>query len=365
MNRFQQVVSGSGGAAAARNAVAGVRSVDLVSASIYSVLEAVTVRCRADIGLIWFRLPESGECVAPFLVGRQSRAAAPYHAAGTSIPAAVTSTGIAANVRPSKQPYHENHQSLSSLVEDSKRATLCVPIFTRYGEHNRTALGAMQLLAAEDSAFGFSDVDERFAFVSGVLLSSIISSHFGAHSGEWTTHMYDPAIISRDLTYCAELDQRSSTKEVDDFPSLPMLVFRSSHPEPNAAPRTLMQANALKAEMSRSAEQVTLPESMRDVSRYTRGIENSWSAAVNVQAGLERKIDALSAQLEAARQGLGSSVRDPGRSTASFATLSPLRQSTLTAVEVEDLHEATVARIRNTNGTTFLTEQGLVSNPRK
>jgi hypothetical protein len=362
LNRFQQVVSGTGGPMAARNAPV-IRSVDLVSASIYSVLEAVTVRCRADIGLIWLRLPDSGECVAPFLVGRQSRATVPYHSPASSIPTVVAATGIAANVRPSKQPHHESHTSLSSLIEDNKRATLCAPIYTRYGEHSRTTLGALQLLAAEDSSFGFSEVDERFVFTAVVMLSSMISGHYGAMSGEWTTRMYDPSPLARDVTYCAELDQRSSSKEVDDFPSLPMLVYRGNHPEPNTSPRTLVQANALKSEITRNAVPSTPAECMRDVNRYTRSIEQNWSAAVNTQAGLERKLEALGVQLEAARQGMGSSTRETNR-TATFAPLDAMRRSTLTAVEVEDLHDATIARMRATKGTTFLTDQGLVT-PKK
>ena len=220
----------------------------------------------------------------------------------------------------------------------------------------------MQLLAAEDSTCGFSDIDERFVFTAVGLLSAIVSGHYNSMLGDWTTRMYDPSPLARDATYCPELDQRSSEKSVDDFPALPMLVYRGAHPEPTAAPRTLVQTGAMKNEILHNAAPSTPVDCMRDVYRYTKSIEQNWGTAVNTQAALERKLESLGTQLEAARQGLGASPRDAPRGSVSH--LDSPRRTTLTAVEVEDLHEATLARMRLTKGTTFLTDQGLTSTPR-
>ena len=123
-----------------------------------------------------------------------------------------------------------------------------------------------------------------------------------------------------------------------------------------------MQTGAMKNEILHNAAPSTPVDCMRDVYRYTKSIEQNWGTAVNTQAALERKLESLGTQLEAARQGLGASPRDAPRGSVSH--LDSPRRTTLTAVEVEDLHEATLARMRLTKGTTFLTDQGLTSTPR-
>lgn len=379
-------------------ATATVKANDLVSATIYSVLEALVVRSRAEVGLIWLRPQDNaGELFAPFIAGLRAqhvKTAAPYRVPMSSLQGSVAATGVAANLSPAKHPDLIHHAtddggvskapSFTQLIVANAAANLVVPIFSRYGEHARSCIGAIHLIGSQSHPFPFGLRNETETAHAALLLSHIITTYLPTMLVEWSTRIYDPSTLLAAASYEAELDQRPSDKGVDDFDSSPMMVFRSASSDRNF-PRNLAQTKSLKADISQSAVPFSerAEDGLRDVHQSLRLLEENWKQSVNLQTSLEKKVETLTAELEAARQGLHTLAKsDYGVSHFRAAAASLMKLSAasagdrsghkatsssamMTAVDVEDMENDVTQQMKKSRTATFLTPSGELSTPAK
>lgn len=210
-------------------------ALELVSASIYSLLESLAIHARVDTALLWIRPKNliSNELIAPFVVGRDMSKlmnSAPYRVAETSIPCAVNVTGIAVNLKPHPGVLDTRRSEdipLSELIEQSNAAQLLVPVSSRYGDQ---VLAVIHLIGSPRYPFPFSRRNEEAAKYAATFFSVILSSHHETMANEWSNHFYDPSMAQCTSTYRGELDLRGDEKCVDDFAPPPMLVYRSLNP---------------------------------------------------------------------------------------------------------------------------------------
>ena len=273
------------------------------SASIYSVVEALTIRCRAELGVVWIKSTNSDGLVASFVAsGRKVGQGPPATIGMGSIPGAVFTTGIVLNMTgdvpedPSKFVAAATYELITNKT--TQHSSLTTPIFARYGEPNREAIGVLQLFGSSGIGSPFTADDERLAEVSSQLLSHLISTHQNQCIVSWMQRVYDPSALLANATYSARVDQNATMKGIDDFSRIPMLVFRAKFtppeetsadgPEDNrsgriAAPRggafSAVRLRNLRADMVQYGSQGETQEGLRDINRYMQGLEDSWKKA--------------------------------------------------------------------------------------
>lgn len=367
---------------------ATVKPSDLVSAAIYCAVEALVVRCRAEVGVVWLRPQDSaGELLAPFIAGHSTanlRTSAPYRIPSSSLVGTVAATGIAVNLSPHEDAHCKARNAASAehtsakpkasfahYLESNLSANLLVPLFSRYGEPSRTTIGVIQLIGSAAASFPFSERNELDAALASCLLTQTITAYLPTMMAEWTTRIYDHTIITTAASYDAKLDQRAAEKGTDDFDSTPMMIFRAGNCE-RTQPTNLAQTKVLKGDLLQSSQPLLFPvEGLKDVHRCLKSLEDNWASSVTLQTVLERKVEALTSQLDAARQGFislskgdaltpfrpkgpSASVRDAGR---------PAPQAAVTTVDIEDTENEVMQRIRKSTTAVFLTQSGELSTP--
>lgn len=292
-------------------------ALDLVSASIYSLLESLAIETRADSALLWIR-PRgvvAVELVAPFVVGRDIsalRASAPYRVAETSMPAAVSTTGTAVNVKPvvGVRDTRASHDiNLNELMESCNVAQLLVPVFNRYvngatatqPNHNTTAaspnggavIGVVHLIGSPRCPFPFNYRNEESATHAAMFLSSIMSTHYAVMAGEWGNHFYQPDILHSTSFFQGRLDLRADEKGIDDFTPTPLLVYRcekdlNGPTDPRESYFALRTAIARTASPSRP-----VLTRVRDLHRHATTMESNWTSAVDAATKLEHRMIAM------------------------------------------------------------------------
>ncbi|EPY41064.1 hypothetical protein AGDE_02861 [Angomonas deanei] len=273
---------------------------DLVSASIYRLLESLAVQTRADTALVWLR--PSGfvavELIAPFVVGRDMSKllrSAPYRVPESSIPCAVGSTGIAVNIKPREKcrdPRSTDEIPLLELIEKSNAAQLVAPVFSKGGELDRTVLAVVHLIGSPRFPFPFNKRNEDTTVQAASLLTTLISSHYEVMIGDWTNRFYDPSVLQTTSSYRADLDMRSDEKGMDDFSVPPTLIYRCTNDrvgefDPREASKALRQC------MTKSAAPLAPLAGVKDLHRHATTMENNWSSAVQYTSRLEGMIGTL------------------------------------------------------------------------
>ncbi|EAN78189.1 uncharacterized protein TEOVI_000841900 [Trypanosoma equiperdum] len=275
-------------------------ALELVSASIYCVLESVAIRTRAAVALLWIPPPGavSAELVAPFVVGRdvsRLRNSAPYRVGETSIPCAVSEAGIALNLKPRPgafDPRASENSPLVDLIETSNAAQLLVPVFTRYGEVQRSVLGVLHLLGTPVIPCPFTQRNEEMAVQTAATLSIIVSSHYEVMGGEWANRIYDPSLLISASAYQGTLDMRSTQKVVDDFAPPPILIYRGVN-ERKPEDDIREEVKALRNLMTRRPERRAEIYSVKDLQHYATTMEQNWVALLGTITEMENKINKL------------------------------------------------------------------------
>ncbi|KAG8347744.1 hypothetical protein ERJ75_000049500 [Trypanosoma vivax] len=285
-------------------------ALELVSASIYCVLESVAIRTRSAVALLWLPPPGavSAELVAPFVVGRdlsKIRNSAPHRVSETSIPCAVSEAGIALNLKPRQGKVEaklSENAPLVELIELSNAAQLLVPIFTRYGEIRRSVLGVLHLLGSPVFPCPFSPRNEEMAVQTAATLSIILSSYHETMGGEWANRIYDPSLLVSSSAYRGSLDMRSTQKIVDDFAPPPTLIYRGVHcRRPDDDIRE--EIKVLRHAMTRRPVRFKPLSSIKDLHRFALSMEENWVSMLKTTTEMEAKIskleeNAIQAELE-------------------------------------------------------------------
>lgn len=302
-------------------------ALELVSASIYSLLESLAIHNRVDTALLWIRPRNliSNELIAPFVVGRDMSKltnSAPYRVSETSIPCAVSVTGIAVNLKPRVGVMDSRRSEdipLTELLEQSNAAQLLVPVSARYTDQ---VLAVVHLIGSPRYPFPFSRRNEEAAKYAATFFSVILSSHHETMANEWSNHFYDPSMAQCTSTYRGELDLRGDDKCVDDFTPPPMLVYRAVNPAPPPParggppsavppPATQLQnhqtggittnANGtadpreafmnLKLAMTKKAVPMNPVSSVKDLHLHAMNMESNWVGAVRTLSELENYVN--------------------------------------------------------------------------
>lgn len=286
---------------------------DLVSATIYSVLESLAIQCRANMGLLWLR-PRSGasaELISPFVVGRdlmQHSCSAPYCALESSIPCVVATTGIAMNLLPEagRAPDPDiadfTTATLYEVMEKSNAAQLLIPIHNRYTdrEPQPSSPGAItavvHLIGSTKHPTPFNRNNEEIASQTALLLSNIISSYYDTMSGEWANRFYIPHVLTAAAKYSGMLDMRAEEKPLDDFNSAPLLIYRTV----NTNASLMDNREAMKFLFSNSlrrAAPLRPLTTMKELCRHAVNMETNWVSAVQQTTRLEHTVDSLRERL--------------------------------------------------------------------
>ncbi|KAG5490823.1 hypothetical protein JKF63_00945 [Porcisia hertigi] len=285
---------------------------DLVSATLYSMLESLAVQCRARVALLWLRPRQnlsSTELVAPFVVGRELSAlanSAPYCALELSIPCVVCQTGVALNLKPhqSVQPSLSvplEDMMLTELIERTNTAQLLMPVFDRYTErsvatHPSTVMAVIHLIGSSTNPVPFHRHNEEAVAQTAMLYSSIISSYYETMIAEWTNRFYLPNKLHATAKYLARLDLRAEEKGMDDFPLQPQLIFRTVTCNANERTSTTEARDALKL-LGQNALRRSAPlrpmATVKDLSRHATTLESYWVTAVEEATRLEKTVGKL------------------------------------------------------------------------
>ncbi|CCW70068.1 unnamed protein product [Phytomonas sp. Hart1] len=268
---------------------------ELVSASVYSILESLAVHTRVDAAFLWLR-PRgaiTNELVAPFVVGRDlSKLAhsAPYRLTENSIPCLVMDTSIAINIKPMngvRDQRPNGNIPLAELIERTNAAQLLIPVYTRYWTKDRSVIGVIHLIGSPRFPFPFNRYNEEVAAVASNLLSVVISSHYEAMIPEWANHFYDPSILHDTSSYRGDLDLQGDTKGVDDFASPAMPIYREMR-EPNDEANQRDVSKTLRMAMIRRAMPLYLATHIRDLDPHAAGEEESWDTATETTSIMEK-----------------------------------------------------------------------------
>ncbi|CCW63230.1 unnamed protein product [Phytomonas sp. EM1] len=267
---------------------------ELVSASVYSILESLAVHTRVDAAFLWIR-PRgaiTNELVAPFVVGRDlSKLAhsAPYRLTENSIPCVVADTGIAINIKPIsgvRDQRPNGNIPLAELIERTNAAQLLTPVYTRYWSKDRSVIGVIHLIGSPRFPFPFNRRNEEVAAVASNLLSVVLSSHYDAMILEWANHFYDPSILHNTSSYRGDLDLQGDTKGVDDFASPAMLIYRETK-ESNDEANSRDASKALRLAMMRQAMPLHPIAHVRDLQSYAAKAEENWEPEAETMSRLE------------------------------------------------------------------------------
>ncbi|KAH9578135.1 hypothetical protein LSM04_005889 [Trypanosoma melophagium] len=363
-------------------------ALELVSASIYSVLESLAIRTRAAVALLWLPPPGvvSTELVAPFVVGRdisKLRNSAPYRVSETSVPCAVSETGIAVNLKPKigmNEPRMSDNAPLMDLIDSSNAAQLLVPVFTRYGEVQRSVLGVVHLIGTPMFPCPFNSRNEEMAVQTAATLSIILSSYHETMGGEWANRIYDPSLLISASAYQNTLDMRSSQKALDDFSPPSTLIFRSVN-ERKADEDARDVIKALRHAMVKRATPKMPVWSIKDLHRFATNMENNWVTALKSNSEMERRMAtleerALRVELERGRPGTVSSLGENSNYFCEYQGLSPQsgvcsspicatlpsvvdRKSILKAEQIDEIEITALRRLHSmgVDTTPFLTQR--------
>ncbi|KAK7202286.1 hypothetical protein NESM_000300300 [Novymonas esmeraldas] len=298
-----------------------VTALDLVSATLFNMLESLAVQCRASVALLWLRPRQnlsSSELVSPFVVGRDLSAlanSAPYCTLESSIPCVVCQTGVALNLQP--QPHVLNSASasvgdltLTELMEHTNAAQLLMPVHDRYTERpvatrasTATApavMAVVHLIGSPTNPVPFHRHNEEAAAQTATLLSSIISSYYDTMIAEWSNRFYVPTTLHATGKYAAGLDLRAEEKVMDDFAAPPLLMLRA--PVGNLSERTSANEarDALKL-LGQNATRRSAPlrpmASVKDLCQHATTMESNWVSAVQQTTRLEKAVDTLEENL--------------------------------------------------------------------
>jgi hypothetical protein len=324
-----------------------VSAFDLVSATLYSILESLAVQCRASVALLWLRPRQnaSSDLVAPFVVGRELASlahSAPYRTPEASVPCVVCQTGVALNMIPAPHLASTTAQglttdlSLTELMEQTNAAQLLVPVHDRYAERTVVAgasppstSAAATMTASRTSATtpaNFASVmavvhligsplhpvpfhrhNEEATAQTAVLLSYILSAHYDAMMTEWANRFYVPTTLHATARYAASLDMRPEDKVMDDFAVPPLLIYRTTVSDPREQQSANEARDALKS-LQQAALRKSTPlrpmANVRDVCQHATNMEANWVSAMQQTARLEKKVGALEEDL--LRRDLGS-----------------------------------------------------------
>ncbi|ORC85547.1 uncharacterized protein TM35_000341590 [Trypanosoma theileri] len=363
-------------------------ALELVSASIYSVLESLAIRTRAAVALLWLPPPGvvSTELVAPFVVGRdisKLRNSAPYRVSETSVPCAVSETGIAVNLKPKlgmNEPRLSENAPLMDLIDSSNAAQLLVPVYTRYGEVQRSVLGVVHLIGTPMFPSPFNARNEEMAVQTASTLSIILSSYHETMGGEWANRIYDPSLLISASAYQSTLDMRSSQKALDDFAPPSTLIFRcvNERKEDEDAREVI---KALRHAMVKRATPKKAVWSIKDLHRFATNMENNWVTALKSNSEMERRMatleeKALRVELEKGRPATVSSLgqasncfsESHAQQLPSAGCSSPLsgtlpsvvdRKAVLKAEQIEEIEITALRRLHSmgVDTTPFLTQR--------
>eukprot|EP00998_Keelungia_sp_KM082_P008840 NODE_501_length_1865_cov_51.333142_g493_i0.p1 GENE.NODE_501_length_1865_cov_51.333142_g493_i0~~NODE_501_length_1865_cov_51.333142_g493_i0.p1 ORF type:complete len:583 (-),score=79.03 NODE_501_length_1865_cov_51.333142_g493_i0:57-1805(-) len=171
-----------------------------LSTTVYLVLEALSSAVRAQRGVLWFRSEFSDELVASVLVGTKiMRGMKPFRIPSSSgVAGAVTTTGVAVNACS-----HDDDNPIDanvSVLPDSARCLLCLPIFRRYQQANRATIGCIQLINKNGGMGQFTPQDETLVYSTAQLLSHILSTYQDTLT-EMEKKVFDPAALAKRQTY--------------------------------------------------------------------------------------------------------------------------------------------------------------------
>ncbi|GET93760.1 hypothetical protein, conserved [Leishmania tarentolae] len=290
---------------------------DLVSATLYSVLESLAVQCRANVALLWLRPRQnlsSSELVAPFVVGRDLSSlanSAPYCTLEFSVPCVVCQTGVALNLKP--QPHHPNTPSLSGvdtmlteLMEHTNAAQLLMPVHDRYKErlaaarpstaNTSSVIAVLHLIGSPINPVPFHRHNEEAAAQTSKLLSFIISSYYETMIAEWSNRFYVPTTLHATGKYAAGIDVRGEEKVIDDFAEAPVLMLRTSVSNVSGHTSANEARDAVKL-LSQNAQRRSAPlrpmMTVKDLFQQATEMEANWVSAVEQITRLEHTIDTL------------------------------------------------------------------------
>ncbi|CBZ26514.1 conserved hypothetical protein [Leishmania mexicana MHOM/GT/2001/U1103] len=294
---------------------------DLVSATLYNMLESLAVQCRANVALLWLRPRQnlsSSELVAPFVVGRDLSSlanSAPYCTVEFSIPCVVCQTGVALNLKPqvhlqNTAPSSGADSMLTELMEHTNAAQLLVPVHDRYKErpvgtrasiaNAPSTIAVVHLIGSPINPVPFHRHNEEAVAQTSTLLSFIVSSYYETMIAEWSNRFYVPTTLHTTGKYAAGLDLRAEEKVIDDFAAAPLLMLRttvsnlSGHTSANDA------RDALKL-LSQNAQRRSAPlrpmATVKDLFHHATEMEANWASAVEQITRLEHTVEALKEDL--------------------------------------------------------------------
>ncbi|RNF05803.1 hypothetical protein TraAM80_04336 [Trypanosoma rangeli] len=350
-------------------------ALELVSASIYSVMESLAIRTRASVAMLWILPPGvvSTELVAPFVVGRDMSKlwnTAPYRVSENSIPCLVSEEGIALNFKPKPGIGDKNateNTPILELMELPNTAQLMVPVFTRYGEVQRTVLGVVHLIGNPLFPCPFGLRNEEMAVQTASTLSVILSSYYETMGGEWANRIYDPSVLISTSAYQGKIDMRSMDKIYDDFPSPSTLIYRCKN-EKKEEGDSRDVIKALRYAMTRRAVPRETVWSVKDMHRFAKNMEQNWIFVLNANTEMETKLASLEDKVlrckmekeyrqKGSRHDLSSSTANNslsvGRPTITSLTsvvtlpLVPERKKVLKPEEVSEIEITALRRLQN------------------
>lgn len=321
-----------------------VSAFDLVSATLYNILEGLAVQCRAGVALLWLRQRQnaSSDLVAPFVVGRELSSlahSAPYSTPESSVPCIVCQTGVALNLLPQPHPANAMTKSaaaglsMTELMEETNAAQLLVPVHDRYTERNgltnapqsagppgttpsrasvaaaaaappsaspSSVMAVVHLIGSPQHPVPFHRYNEEAAAQTAALLSHILSSYYDAMMAEWANRFYVPTTLHATAKYAATIDMRPDAKVMDDLTMPPLLIYRATVSDPREQQSANVARDALKL-LQQSALRKSTPlqpmANVRDLCQHAVNMEANWVSAVQQTARLEKEIGALAEDL--------------------------------------------------------------------
>ncbi|KAG5465243.1 hypothetical protein LSCM4_00697 [Leishmania orientalis] len=294
-----------------------ITALDLVSATVYNVLESLAVQCRASVALLWLRPRQSlssMELVAPFVVGRDLSSlvnSAPYCTLEFSIPCVVCQTGVALNLKP--QPNAHNAACspaadlmLAELMERTNTAQLLMPVHNRYTERpfavraaaagSPGVIAVVHLIGSPINPVPFHRHNEEATAQTAKLLSFIISSYYETMIAEWSNRFYVPTTLHATGKYAAALDLRAEEKMMDDFAAPPLLILRTAASYLSECTSANEARDALKLlgqNVLRRSTPLRPMATVKDLSRHASAMEANWASAVQQATQLEKTVDSL------------------------------------------------------------------------
>lgn len=319
-----------------------------VSASIYQILEALSVTTRSAIGALWLHTDDSGdELSAPFLVlgrndgfsrkGVSGEGALPFRVGATSSTVgAVAGTGIAVSIR--RPNGSGTEETLQQALTSTVRSTLIVPVFRKFHATERVCDGAIQLIAWAHSS-PFTQDDEFHAVAAANFISHIVSNFSAQFRQVWSSRPpFDPTQLRKIASYNSALDQAvgdvkdafSTAAAVGHTTGGGTLIHRTDfgHTPAGSSKATIMRQELRAAGNSASSTLVAPKDAVRDIQRYTQTLESSWKSAVLSLGDSEKRVLELQRQLDLAKQhGVidGSTSGNGGGGASSSSATSGLR----------------------------------------